>query len=367
MPHVQRQHLSAAADANIISNEQAERLWEFLATQPSSATQEPGPRFTFTNVLYYLGGMLAIGAMSLFMTLGWEQFGGWGIIFIALLYAGVAFKLAHRFEDQGLPIPMGIMATLIVVLVPLAVWGLQSALGMWDETDKIRGYRDYHTLIDWRWITLEFATLFAGVLMLYRYKAPFLMMPVAVTLWYLSMDLVMLLIDPAASSWSQGPWGESAWTLRKWVSVAFGLVMVLIAFWVDLKSRLTKDYAFWLYLFGLLTFWCALTSLGSGRLEGKLVYLAINLMLVLTGAVLVRRAFTVFGALGVAIVLGDLSWKYFQDSWLFPIALTAIGLAIVYLGIWWNRNEARIATRLQAWIPEDLRELIASRRAAPMG
>src|SRR5687768_650929 len=146
-------------------------------------------------------------------------------------------------------------------------------------------------------------------------------------------------------------------------SVAFGAIVILIAFWVDLRSRFTRDYAFWLYLFGLLTFWCALTSLGSGQLSGKLIYLAINLCLVLLGAVFVRRAFTVFGAIGVAIVLGDLSWRLFRDSWQFPIALTAIGIAIVYLGIWWSRNETRLAAALQSWLPADLRELIASRRA----
>jgi len=360
MIRVERKHLDAAAAADVISAEQAQRLWAFLSTQvqPGVSTREDSPHFTLTNVLYYLGGMLAIGAMSLFMTLGWEGVGGWGIFFIALLYAGIAFKLAQRFEAQGHVIPMGIMATLIVVLVPLAVWGVQHALGLWAETERIRGYRDYHVFIDWRWITLELTTLAAAAVMLYRYKAPFLLMPVAVTLWYMSMDLVMLLLPPDVPS------SASAWLFRKWFSVAFGAAMVLFAFWVDLRSRLTKDYAFWLYLFGLLTFWCALTSLGSDQLSGKLIYLAINLFLVLVGAVLVRRAFTVFGAIGVAIVLGDLAWRLFSDSWLFPIALTAIGIAIVYLGIWWSRNEARLAMGLQARLPADLRELLASRRAS---
>lgn len=361
MIRLERKHLDAAAAAAVINAEQAQRLWTFLSTQIQSgaAARDEGPRFTFTNVLYYLGGMLAVGAMSLFMTLGWESFGGWGIFFIALLYAGIAFKLAHRFEAQGHAVPMGIMAALIVVLVPLAVWGLQHALGFWADTERIRGYRDYHVYIDWRWITLELATLVAAALMLYRYKAPFLLMPVAVTLWYMSMDLVLLLVPPDVK-----PWSDSEWLFRKWFSVAFGAVMVLFAFWVDLRSRLTKDYAFWLYLFGLLTFWSALTSLGSGELSGKLIYLAINLVLVLAGAVLVRRVFTVFGALGVAIVLGDLSWRFFRDSWLFPIALTAVGIAIVYFGIWWSRNEARLAGALQKRLPTDLRELIMSRRAS---
>ena len=136
MLKIEREHLALAARAGIIDTAQEAPLWQFLSEraqlQPAAA-RDAGPRFTFTNVLYYLGGMLAIGAMSVFMTLGWEAFGGWGIFFIALLYMGVAFKLADRFEAQGLLIPMGIMAALIVTLVPLATWGLQHALGYWAD------------------------------------------------------------------------------------------------------------------------------------------------------------------------------------------------------------------------------------------
>jgi len=360
MLKLEREHLDQAAEAGVIGATQAQPLWDFLQQRAPALAQghAGGPRFTFTNVLYYLGGMLAIGAMSVFMTLGWEGFGGWGVFFIALLYMGIAFKLAGRFESQGLAIPMGIMAALIVVLVPLATWGVQHALGWWADGRHAQNYREFHIFIDWRWTTLEFATLFAGALMLYRYKAPFLLMPVAVVLWYMSMDLVMLLLPPDVR-----PWSESELLLRKWFSVCFGLIMVLLAFWVDLRSRFTRDYGFWLYLFGLLTFWGGLTALGSGQLAGKLVYLAINLGLILIGAVLVRRTFTVFGAIGVAIVLGDLSYSLFRSSWLFPIALTLIGIGVIYLGIWWSRNEGRLAARLRAGLPHDLRELLESRRA----
>jgi len=362
MLKIDREDMAAAAAAGLISEPQAEKLWHFLLQRGSAVPAgQRGPRFTFTNVLYYLGGGLAIGAMSLFMTLGWERFGGWGIFFIALLYIGVALRFALWFEARDLVVPMGIMAALVVVLVPLAIWGVQNALGLWPESAQIAGYRQYHHIIDWRWLGLEFGTLAAGVLMLYRWRAPFLLMPVAVTLWYMSMDLVMLLIAPEAR------WAPEAWTLRKWFSLCFGLVMLLVAFWVDLRSRFSRDYAFWLYLFGLLAFWCALTSMGPSGLAGKLIYLAINALLIAVGAVLVRRSFAVFGALGIAIVLGDLSWRYFRDSWLFPIALTLIGLAIVFAGVWFSRNEARLSGRLQAMLPRDLRELLAARRSTLAG
>ena len=63
--------LRTAARSGLLSDEQAQRLWVFL-------TQRQGdkPGFNFTHILYYLGGLIAIGAMTLFMTLGWERFGG---------------------------------------------------------------------------------------------------------------------------------------------------------------------------------------------------------------------------------------------------------------------------------------------------
>ena len=351
--------LDRAAAAGLLRPDQAAPLWTYLLAQAQAAPDDR-PRFSFTHVLYHLGGMLAIGAMSLFMTLGWASFGGWGVFFIALLYIGVAWKLAQRFEAQGLPIPMGIMATLIVVLVPLATWAVQQALGFWPELGGVRdSYRAYHYLIDWRWLTLELVTLATGAALLYRWRAPFMLMPIAVTLWYMSMDLAMLILGPEVKVWE-----ASAWTFRKWFSVAFGAGMILFALLVDLRNRSRLDYPFWLYLFGLLTFWGGLTALGSGALSGKLVYLAINLALVFSGALLARRTFTVFGAIGVAVVLGNLSWTYFRDSWLFPIALTLIGLAIVYAGIWWSRNEARVSATLRSRLPAQVQELLARRAVA---
>ncbi len=357
MPKIERHHLDEAAARGLIGADQVDGLWHYLADAAPAAA---GPRFDLTHVLYYLGGMLAIGAMSLFMNLGWEAFGGWGIFFMSLLYFGLAWKLAARFERQRLAIPMGIMATLALVLVPLATWGLQHALGLWVDAPQADQYRDYHRYIDWRWVTLELSTLAAGALMLWRWRAPFMLMPIAVTLWYLSMDLAMLLVAPQ----SLGVWDGAAWTFRKWFSLAFGAITLLGAFWLDLRNRSRLDFAFWLYLFGLLTFWCALTSLGSGALAGKLAYLAINLALVLTGALLLRRTFTTFGALGVALVLGDFSRHLLREAWLFPLALTLIGIALIYAGIWWSRHERTLSARLRAHLPAALGTLLARRDAA---
>ena len=74
--------------------------------------------------------------------------------------------------------------------------------------------------------------------MLYRYRAPFLVMPIAVTLWYMSMDLAMLWLPADVTPWSAG-----AWQFRKWFSIAFGLLVLAIALGVDIRSRFGKGMA----------------------------------------------------------------------------------------------------------------------------
>jgi hypothetical protein len=337
--------LQTAARNGLLSDEQTERLWDFLTER-----RRAKPGFNFTHILYYLGGLIAIGAMTLFMTLAWERLGGWGLFSIALAYAVMGLWLTRYFLYRWrLEIPAGIIAAFVVALTPLAVYGLQVGLGFWAEGFE---YRDYHTRIDWRWLLMELATLAVGAVMLWRYRLPFLTMPVAVTLWYMSMDLAPFLaggVDPD-------------WEFRKRVSLGFGLLMIALAFWVDIRSRRERDYAFWLYLFGVIAFWGGLSLMRSDSELSKLLYFAINLFLIVVGAVLSRRVFVVFGGLGCAGYLGYLAYDVFRDSLLFPFVLTLIGLGVIYLGLLWQRHEESIGARLQSGLPIPLQELLARGR-----
>lgn len=341
--NITKRKLDDAVENGVLSPEQAERLIEFLKNHPNS-----GPVFDFTHVLYYLGGMIAIGAMTLFMTLGWEAFGGTGIFITSLLYAATGLKLANVFDRKGYPVPAGICATFVVALTPLAIYGLQQALGVWpDETV----YRDYHRYIKWHWLYMELGTLAVGAIVAWKYKYPFLIFPIAVTLWYLSMDITAMISG-----------GDITWELRKMVSMYSGLVMIGLAFWVDIRARKQADYAFWIYIFGVMAFWGGLSFQHSDSELSKLIYFLINLILIGVGVLLVRRVFVVFGALGGCGYLGHLASHVFKDSWLFPVALTAIGLSVIYLGVLWQKHEKNITEAARKILPATLKELLEARR-----
>lgn len=353
---IRRGDLEAAAAAGVLQRDQVDPLLRFLNQRDSKAGTA---KFGGTHVLYYLGGLLAIGAALLFTTLAVEALGMGALFGLSLLYAFFAIGAAIRFERKGLGVPAGIFATLAIALVPLAVFALQHLLGFWADGRHAQHYRDFHRWIDWRWLIMELSTLAVGAVMLWRFRYTFLVMPIAITLWYMGMDVVPALILQADG----GDWYYSgaSWELRKKISLAFGLIMVLFAFFVDLRSRHSKDYAFWLYLFGLLTFWGALTSMGSGLLVGKLIYLAINLLMIFIAAILGRRVFAVFGGIGVVLILGNMSWGMFRDSFAFVAVLTLLGFALIGAGVWWSKREMEIVAKVRAMLPRDLRELLEAR------
>ena len=74
---------------------------------------------------------------------------------------------------------------------------------------------------------MELATLAICTVIFWRYRLPFLIMPIAVTLWYTSMDLISFLVYD----------GDLRSELQKVVSLWFGLLIVLLALWVDVRTK----------------------------------------------------------------------------------------------------------------------------------
>ena len=339
---ITRKNLDDAVDRKILSAEQAENLHLYLKSLPDT-----GPSFDITHVLYYLGGLVAIGAMTLFMNLGWESFGGWGIFFISLAYAGAGLQLTQIFQAKGYAVPAGICATFAVALTPLAIYGLQQALGLWPDDST---YQEYHRYIKWHWLYMEFGTLIVGVIVAWRYRFPFLIMPISATLWYMSMDIAAMIA------------GETAdFELRALVSMYSGLLIALLAFWVDFRAQGKADYAFWLYLFGVIAFWGGMTAQHSDSEVSKFIYFCINIFMIGAGVVIIRRVFVVFGAIGSCLYLGHLAIDVFKDSWLFPVTLSAIGLSIIYLGVLWQKNEAEITQKARSILPIQFKHFLDSR------
>lgn len=334
--------LVRAVEAGVLDARQAERLWAHFQEHDES---DPRPRFDLVHLLWYAGALIVMAAMGLFSTEAWSRFGGFALTSIAVLYA-VCFTLAgtYLWQRRGLRTPGGLLITVAVTMAPLAVYGVQDAFGWWSHGDP-GTYRDFFRWIKSSWLFMDLAAIIAAAVALRFYRFPFIVMPLAIALWFMSMDLAPWLIG---ESWAD-------WEKRKALSVGFGIAVLAVAWFVDLRAR--GDFAFWLHLFGLMTFWGGLTALDSDNELGKALYCALNVVLVLFSIFMQRRAYAVFGALGVATYLGHLSYRVFKDSLLFPLALSLIGVAVIAIGLIYFRRRQAVETWLTQNLPPGLHAL----------
>ena len=343
---ISQNDLRQAAAASGLSADQADSLWRSLE---AVATADAKPRFDLTNVAYYFGALIVIGAMGWFMNKAWEGLGGLGIAVVALCYAAI-FLLVGRalWNKPNLRIPGGLLLTIAVCMVPLATYGIERWLGFWPDRDP-GAYERFHPLINGSWIVMEIATVVAGAVVLRFWRFPFLTAPIAYALWFMSMDVADLIVRQ-----------RLAWNEKAIVSTAFGVAMIIAAYLADLKGKVL-DFAFWGYLFGLLSFWGGVTGMESHSEFGKFIYCVINLALIFCAVLLGRPVFVIFGGLGVSFYLGHLAHEVFQDSIFFPVVLSLIGLAIIFLGVQYQRNRAAIEQRLRTKMSQPLRNFIPAR------
>lgn len=342
---IRREDLDQAVAEGLLDSHQAEELWKLLDRKNGS-----GPRLDTQNLLYYLGALLVIGAMGWFMNTAWEQFGGAALLGIAVVY-GLVFLAVGRllWKRPEYRTPGGLFVTMAVAMVPLAVYGLQRWLDWWPLADP-GAYSGFHTWIKGGWFWMEVATILAGVAALRCFRFPFLTAPVALALWYMSMDVTALVYGTDSLAFEQ----------RATVSLWFGLAMLLASFLVDRRTR--EDFAFWGYLFGTLAFWGGLSLLDSRNEWSKLAYCGINLALMGLAVLLQRRIFLICGALGVCGYLGHLAHRLFKDSLLFPVALSLLGVAIILLGLAYQKRRQAMETWLLARVPPKLLALLPPQR-----
>jgi hypothetical protein len=255
------------------------------------------------------------------------------------------------WRDKGLKVPGGLLVTAAVCMTPLAVYGFERMTGVWLQGAPGE-YEDFYDYIKGGWFPMEVGTVGAGLAALRFFRFPFLTAPIAFALWFMSMDLTPLIYGRLYYE-AQG---------YQLVSLVFGLIVLVGAYLVDRRTE--EDYAFWGYLFGMFAFWGGLTMFEGGSELDWCIYGLINAGLIPLSVLLQRRVFVVFGAMGVFGYVGHLAWEIFEDSLLFPFALSTAGLAIIALGILYAKNRDRIEGTVVRAVPTGIRRVLPMEREA---
>ena len=201
------------------------------------------------------------------------------------------------------------------------VYNMHRALGLWPEREPgvFQGFRTY---IHPSWVLMEVATIICGLGYVRIVHFSFLLFPVSFSLWFLSMDLAPLYPNKK---------GMNFFEIRRCISVAFGMGMILLGYLMEQRLGSEPDLSFWVYLFGLMTFTGALQcSFPHDDLRGSVILL-INMGLILIGSRLNRTTFHVFGSIEIIMyTLAYFSTKIKMSNSVFLWVLKALCAAALF-------------------------------------
>ena len=328
--------LREAVINEIFSDEQVIKFKEFVNKNDDQTTK-------FQKVLYYGGGLLIISAMTWLMGTSWSNFGAVGMTLVSAIYFIVFFIGGfYIFFKKRLEIAGGLLFSVSIAVIPLLVFSILRAFEFWPEGWE---YDDYYVWVRGKWIILEISVILVALPILLKTKFPFIVFLIAGSLWFFSMDIVPIIYEKT----------NITWTERAIVSNIFGLFMIGIGYFMDIKFK--KDYAFWMYLFGLITLSSGLSVFYNDNVLSFTLLGAINVLLILFSIFINRNVFLIFGTIGLTQFLSRLSWVFFKGSVIFPFALTIIGILLILLGIYFQKNKNNIQEKTIKRLPLFILEL----------
>ena len=288
------------------------------------------PRWSSASALVYLGGfVILVATLALLGILG-DDHGDWALVGYSVLATALGIALALWLEQSGRAIAAGLVATLAVLFFAFFVGALLGAIGTLDA--DIGDYQPASLVV-------EVLTVGAALVALRRFRAPLLVLPIAVILWVVVVDL------GSFGSWENA--GEA-------LSILAGLALIVAAVAVDRAGR--QPYGLWLHVVGGIAFGGGVIGVVDSGLAWALVGL-LSLAYVAAAYYLGRSSYAVLGAIGILATTAYFSLDGFSffglflpfgsgefeqglDPWQVALAFVAAGLVIGALGFAENRIAA---------------------------
>lgn len=323
--------------ARVIDNATADRIRRYIAERGSGRDVPVGvptlPSFDLVHAAYYLGGAVILFALAWFAAEAWQRYGGWPLAGVAAAYAAFFAIVGQLLWQRGWRVPGGLLFTAAIAMTPLFVFAVQSGLGVWPGPGETWPPETYEVVNGHR-VVIEVATLGVALLVIRLRPFAFHAVVLAAAAVTLAWELGPLLV---------GPLGEEE--AQQTLTIVAGGLLIGAAYWVD--HRTPQDYALWLYLGGLLSYWPLFTALHHDGIR----YLVVNLFFIALAVLIQRRVFLAAGAVGVFIYLMYLANEVFQDSLLYPAALSGIGLLFILAGVAYAKRQVRVRTWLLDRMP----------------
>lgn len=331
--------LDAAVSLGIISAEQAAQIRAIASPRPAPSAPQP----VGASVLAYaIGAITVLIAMGWFLADRWESLGAGGVLAVVTVYGALFSLVAVRMRREGFALAEGVAALLTVALVPLAVIALSELLPWFPQMPgrscDARAFMGEFRFDFWTCrgleFTVELSTLVAAIVAwrITRFS------PFALLVGGIGMRFVF---HVAALVFG----GHNGVMAMAWLWVICASLAAAVAYRLDREPPSDHDIARWVHL--LAAFASAVASVTLvNQFDGLRHLLAAAAFVAFAFSLRMRRAiWTLLGLAWFVSYLGWLAAEVFRDTPVFPIVLAALGIAVIVVTVWIQRNRERLIAR----------------------
>ncbi len=295
-------------------------------------------------VLYYLGGLLVVSAMTVFLGTSWYEGGSAIALTVLVVYAAVFAGLASFFKSRGLEIPAGLMATALAATTPGIVFATLDSVGVDQDTDLFSSSLSAYLQSPWAW--MEMMTIFVALAVKRWINYSAILAVLGTALYLMATNVAWIIVRRDANNVSDSQ--------EALLALLLGLVGIAIAIAYDAKRA--RRHAFWAHLIGLSS---VMGAVGWAMLEADAVVAAllagfVGALFVAFGTLVARK---LYYAVGGVLVFASAAWfafDIFDGSLLVAPAIAMIGIGVIVGGVVLQRSattlRAETAGSFPAWI-----------------
>lgn len=332
----QDRRLDAAVSLGIITAAQAQEIRDLVPPRDAAAQSAERAMPTGAPFLgYVLGALTVLVAMAWFLADRWDWLGPGGVLAVSVLYALLFWSVARRLSREGFPLAASVATTLAVAMVPLATLATLE-LTQWLLRPPAGACR-YPDFTFWpcraEELLVELTTVAAALLALRVTGATLLVLPVAAI-------ALRFVFHAADVLWRHGLGALSA----GWVWVIGASLLLAAAYETDRRSA-ERAPGVWLHLVAAIAANAAVLML-VGQIENyRHLLIPLALLAFVLALRMARAVWTAVGLLWFVVYLGWLASDVFRETPFFPIVLAALGIGVIVLTVWIQRNSARLVER----------------------
>jgi hypothetical protein len=272
-----------------------------------------------------LGVLLVIGAHAWWSTTGYEELGIGLVLALTLFWQAGFLAAAEWARRQGHGLLESGFAAVVAFYTPLTIYSFERLLGADFEDHH---YNEFYPWISGGWVFMEAGSIAVAAALLYRYRRPFLLLPMTLFAGFLLMDATARIAGN----------GLDDYDTLKWVVLGGGIAMGLAAVALDYLGW--RRFAFWPHVVSIWLVAWGLPFCTDSTSLSLFIVAAVDLAV---GVWLARLVYLVGGG-----VIGWAAITASAHGAALPFILLAGGVLFIVAAVWL----AKADSPLRRWLAE---------------